>query len=369
MTKIELEGVEKKFLGKKVLDDVSFTVESGDFVSILGAANAGKTTLLRIIAGTLKPDKGRIFFDGEDVTDTPPQKRNVGVIFQSFALYPNMTVYDNIASPLRVGGLSKNDVDKKVMEMASLLKIQELLEKSPYELSGGEAQRVALGRALVKDAAVYLLDEPLTNLDYKLRESMKVELKRILSLKKTTIIYATPSPEEALVLTDKLIFLENGKVIQTGRVKECYANPVNVTAAKRYSTPPMNFLDASVARRNGQTILNVSGKLELDATHLNLPEEESEYTVGIYPYNIYLTRENEEMIEIPSDLELQELAGSEMTVRVRWNDSVLTIYVPYEKILEKKVKVYVNPSDFYIFSKKNGNLITKYKKRQKGDVR
>jgi ABC-type sugar transport system ATPase subunit len=220
VTKIELEGVEKKFLGKKVLDDVSFTVESGDFVSILGAANAGKTTLLRIIAGTLKPDKGRIFFDGEDVTDTPPQKRNVGVIFQSFALYPNMTVYDNIASPLRVGGLSKNDVDKKVMEMASLLKIQELLEKSPYELSGGEAQRVALGRALVKDAAVYLLDEPLTNLDYKLRESMKVELKRILSLKKTTIIYATPSPEEALVLTDKLIFLENGKVIQTGRVKE-----------------------------------------------------------------------------------------------------------------------------------------------------
>jgi ABC-type sugar transport system ATPase subunit len=131
----------------------------------------------------------------------------------------------------------------------------------------------------------------------------------------------------------------------------------------------MNFLDASVARRNGQTILNVSGKLELDATHLNLPEEESEYTVGIYPYNIYLTRENEEMIEIPSDLELQELAGSEMTVMVRWNDSVLTIYVPYEKILEKKVKVYVNPSDFYIFSKKNGNLITKYKKRQKGDVR
>ncbi|MBS7645926.1 MAG: ABC transporter ATP-binding protein [Candidatus Bathyarchaeia archaeon] len=364
MTKIELEGVEKSFLGRKVLDDVSFTVESGAFVSILGAANAGKTTLLRIIAGTLKPDKGRVFFDGKDVTNIPPQKRNVGVIFQSFALYPNMSVYDNIASPLRVGGLPRSEVDKKVMEMASLLRIKELLEKSPYELSGGEAQRVALGRALVKDAAVYLLDEPLTNLDYKLRESMKVELKKILSLKKTTIIYATPSPEEALVLTDKLIFLENGRVIQTGRVKECYENPVNVTAARRYSTPPMNLLDAILMRRNGRAILSVSGKLELDATHLNLPEGETEYIVGVYPYNIYLTREGEGMVEIPSDLELQELAGSEMTIRIKWNDSTLTMYVPYEKILEKKIMVYVNPSDFYIFSKSTGALITKYRRRE-----
>lgn len=361
MTKIELEGIEKKFLGKKVLDDVSFTIESGDFISILGAANAGKTTLLRIIAGTLKPDKGQIFFDGEDVTDLPPQKRNVGVIFQSFALYPNMSVYDNIASPLKAKGFSKDEVDKKVKEMASLLRIQDLLEKSPYELSGGEAQRVALGRALVKDAAVYLLDEPLTNLDYKLRESMKIELKRILSLKKTTIIYATPSPEEALVLTDKLILLENGRIVQTGPVKECYENPVNITAAKRYSTPPMNLIDSKLIQKNGQSILNISGKLELDVTHLSLPKEETEYLVGIYPYNIYLTQEKEGMIGISSDLELQELAGSEMVVRVRWNDSILTIYVPYEKILEKKLTVFIDPSDFYIFNKNTGNLITKYR--------
>lgn len=363
MTKIELEGIEKRFLGRKVLDDVSFTVESGDFVSILGAANAGKTTLLRIIAGTLKPDKGRILFDGEDVTHLPPQKRNVGVIFQSFALYPNLSVYENIASPLEIKGFSRDEIDKKVKEIAALLKIQDLLDKSPYELSGGEAQRVALGRALVKDAAVYLLDEPLTNLDYKLRESMKVELKKILSLKKTTIIYATPSPEEASVLTNKVILLENGKVLQTGPVRECYENPVNIAAAKRYSTPPMNILDAKLVQKNGHSILNIAGKLEIDVTHLNLPKEETEYLVGIYPYNIYLTKEKEEMVGISSYLELQELAGSEMTVRVRWNTSVLTIYVPYEKMLEKEVTVFVDPSDFYIFSKNTGNLITKYKKK------
>lgn len=365
MTKIELEHVHKSFFGKKALDDVSLTIESGDFVSILGDANAGKTTLLRLIAGTLKPDRGKIYFDDKDITDHPPQKRNVGVIFQTFALYPNMSAYGNIASPLRIKGLPKDEVDKRVKEVGSLLKIGDLLEKSPHELSGGEAQRVALARALVKDAAAYLLDEPLTNLDYKLRESMRTELKEILRIKKSTIIYATPSPEEALVLTNRMIFLHEGKVVQTGPVKECYDAPVNITAARHYSVPPMNVMDARVIKKDGKSILNVADRLELDATHLDFFLEEGEYDVGIYPHEIFLDRQRKDMLSIPMDLELQELTGSEMTVRLRWNEWSLTMYVPYEKFLEKKVTVFIDPSDFYIFSKKKGRLVTRYQPRKR----
>jgi len=360
MTKIEVENINKSFLGKKVLDDVSFTVESGDFVSILGAANAGKSTLLRVIAGTLKPDRGKVYFDDKDVTDYPAQKRNVGVIFQTFALYPNMSVYGNIASPLRRKGLPGNEVDKRVKETASILGIGDILEKSPYELSGGQAQRVATARALVKDAAAYLLDEPLTNIDYKLRETMKIELKRVLQIKKSTIIYATPSPEEASVLTNNMIFMDGGKVIQTGPVKECFDAPANIAAAIHYSAPPMNLMDARVTRKDGKSFVSIADRLELDATHMDFLLEEDEYKVGIYPHNLFLSPERKGMLSIPMDLVLQELAGSEMTVRLRWNETGLTMYVPYERFLEKKVTVFIDPSDFYIFSKKTEGLITRY---------
>ncbi|WP_455364709.1 ABC transporter ATP-binding protein [[Eubacterium] cellulosolvens] len=365
MTKIELRKVSKSFFGTKALDNVSFTIRSGDFVSILGSANAGKSTLLRIIAGTVKPDKGEIFFNDVDVTKLPAQKRNVGVIFQTFALYPNMSVYENIASPLRTKKMAKDDIDKRVKETADLLRITDLLEKSPYELSGGEAQRSALARALVKDAAVYLLDEPLTNLDYKLRESMKIELKEILQIKKTTILYATPSPEEALVLTDRMIFLDQGRVTQTGPVKECYKAPVNINAGTHYSSPPMNLIDAKAISKNGKSFLAIEDKLELEATHLNLPSGEQEYVVGVYPHEILLTSEKKDMIKIPVNVELQEFAGSEMTVRLRWNQANLTMYVPYLKSLDEKISVHIDPEDLYIFSKKTGNLILKYKKGKK----
>lgn len=366
MTKIELKSINKSFLGKKALEDISFTVESGDFVSILGPATAGKSTLLRIIAGTLKPEKGKVYFDDKDVTDYPAQKRNVGVIFQTFALYPNMSVYGNIASPLRAKGLPGSEVDKRVKEISSILRIEDLMEKSPYELSGGQAQRVATARALVKDAAAYLLDEPLTNIDYKLRESMKIELKRILEIKKSTIIYATPSPEETSVLTNRMIFLHGGKVVQTGPVKECFDAPANVTAGLHYSSPPMNIMDARVVRKDGKSALNIEGRLELDTTHLDFLLEEDEYKVGIYPYSLFLSPERKGMLSIPMKMELQELAGSEMTVRLRWNETSLTMYVPYERFLEEKVTVFLDPSDFYIFSKKTEGLVTRYRPGRKG---
>ncbi|MFX0145661.1 MAG: ABC transporter ATP-binding protein [Candidatus Hodarchaeota archaeon] len=365
MTKVELKNISKSFHGKRVLDNVSFTIESGEFISILGSANAGKSTLLGVIAGIIKPDNGNIYFDEEDVTEYAPQKRNIGVIFQNFALYPNMSVRKNIESPLQNMNFPENEIEKRVSEIASLLRINDLLNKYPNELSGGEAQRSALARALVKDAAVYLLDEPLTNLDYKLRESMKIELKEILQIKKTTILYATPSPEEALVLTDRMIFLDQGRVAQTGPVKECYKAPVSINAGLHYSSPPMNLFDAKVTSKGGKSFLAIEDKLELEATHLNLPPGEQEYAVGVYPHEILLTSEKKDMIKIPVNVELQEYAGSEMNVRLRWNQANLTMYVPYEKPLDEKITVHIDPKDLYIFSKKTGNLISGYRKEKK----
>jgi glycerol transport system ATP-binding protein len=360
MTKIELENVTKFFGGKKVIDNVSISVESGDRTAILGPDKAGKSTLLSLIAGIEKPDGGRIYFDGKDVTRHPPQKRNVGMLVQTFALYPNLNVYENIASPLRARGLTTEEIDREVKEQAKSLGIDDILHHYPYEISGGECQRVATARALVKKAAVYLLDEPFTNLDYKLKESMRVELKRILDKGKGTIVLATPDPEEALIFAKTLVFLYDGKVLQKGPIEECYSKPVNISVGKYFCKPMMNLIEAPLVRKNKRSVLNISDELQLDVTHLNLPEE---CVVGLRPHNLYLVKEREGMLTISPTLELQENAGSEMIVRMKLNGSSLTMYTPFVKRLkEKSLRIFVDPCDFYIFSKKTGKFITKYQR-------
>lgn len=363
MTKIELKNVTKSFYGKKVLDDISITIKSGDHVTVLGPDKSGKSTLLNIMAGTEKPDRGRIYFDGKDVTEHPPQKRNIGMVFQIFALYPNLNVYENIASPLKAKGLPKKKIDENVKEQAKILGIEGLLHHYPSELSGGESQRVAIARAIVKEATVYMLDEPFTNLDYKLRESMKVELKKILDKKGGTIILATPDPEEALFFSNTLIFLYDGKVLQRGSIEECYSKPANITVGKYFSSPAMNTMNAALIQRKKRSILDISNELKLDVTHLELPEEENGYIVGLRPHNLYLVKEKKDMLTISPTLELQENAGSEMVVKMKLDGLSLTMYTPFVKRLGgKPLRIFVDPCDFYIFSKKTGKLITKYQK-------
>lgn len=317
--------------------------------------------MLRIIAGVERPDRGKVYFDGKDVTKYSPQKRNVGMIFQTFALYPNLSVYENIASPLRVKGLANKEIDKRVKEQAKTLGVDGLLNNFPNELSGGESQRVALARAIVKEATVFMLDEPFTNLDYKLRESMRVELKKILDEKMATIIYATPDPEEAMAVANWLVFLYDGKVLQSGSVEECYSKPANITVGRYFSKPRMNLINANLVQRKKSSILDVSDELKLDVTHLNLPKEESEYVLGLRPHNLYLTEKKKGMLTISPTLELQEIMGSDMIVRMKWDGSSLIMYVPFVKRLkEKSLKIFIDPCDFYIFSRKNGKLITKY---------
>jgi len=362
MVSVRVSSISKAFAGRKILDDVSFEVKDGSFTSILGPVGAGKTTLLRIIAGVEYPDKGSIYFGDKDVTDVPARLRNVSMVYQSFALYPHMTVYENIASPLIIKNLPKQEIDKRVNEVAELLKISHLLNRFPRELSGGEAQRVAIARALAKNADVYLFDEPLTNLDYKIRESMRSELRRIFEELGGTIVYATSDPVDTFAMAQDVVILYGGRVMQTGPVEEVYENPKNIHTSRILARPPMNLLEVELRREGDKLYLDIYGNL-VDVSHLRSFLKEDEYIVGIRPEHISFVDEGgEELIKFPSTVIMTEIEGSESIIHLEWKGIRLVMYYPYIKRLlpGQNVVVGVEPNKLHIFSKETGELISKY---------
>ena len=362
MVSVKVVNASKKFDGKKVLDNVTFEVKDGSFTSILGPVGAGKTTLLRIIAGVEFPDNGSIYFGDKDVTMMPAKERNVAMVYQTFALYPHMKVFDNIASPLAIRGIPKTEIEKRVKEVAELLKIDHLLSRYPRELSGGEAQRVAIARALIKKADVYLFDEPLTNLDYKIRESMRGELRRIFRELGGTIIYAASDPLDTFTMAQYVVILHRGKVLQTGTVEEVYSNPKNVDVSRILARPPMNLIDAELKIRGDKYILDMKG-VEIDVSHLKDLLKEKEYIVGIRPEHLFFpTGEERKVISFPSTVIVTEIEGSESIIHLNWEGYKLMMYYPYIKRLAPGERMIVSAKlkNLYIFSKKNGELIARY---------
>ncbi len=246
MVEVRLERVSKKFGKVYALKDVSLVFPEARFTALLGPSGSGKTTMLYIIAGIYKPTTGRVYFNGKDVTDLPPNLRNVGLVFQNYALYPHMTVYDNIAFPLRLRRLPKRKIDEKVMEVARLLKIEHLLDRYPSQLSGGQQQRVALARALVKEPSVLLLDEPLSNLDALLRLSIRSELKRLQRDLEITTIYVTHDQAEALSMADQVVVINDGVVQQVAPPEQVYWRPRSIFVATFIGSPPTNILKARI---------------------------------------------------------------------------------------------------------------------------
>ncbi len=245
--------------GVRVIDDVSLTFEPASLNVLLGPTLAGKTTIMRLMAGLDQPSSGRLILDGEDVTGTPIRKRSVAMVYQQFINYPSFTVYENIASPLRVAGVAKAEIDKRVREAARVLRLESLLQRMPAQLSGGQQQRTAIARALVKRAGLVLLDEPLANLDYKLREELREELPRIFSRTGAILMYATTEPSEALLLGGSTITLSEGRVTQFGPTSKVYRNPVDIDAARVFSDPPLNELpvvkqDGTSKDRSGRSL-------------------------------------------------------------------------------------------------------------------
>jgi sn-glycerol 3-phosphate transport system ATP-binding protein len=226
----------------RALDTVSFDVENGEFFVLLGPSGCGKSTLLRAISGLEPIDQGKIEIDGKDVTDIHPRDRNIAMIFQNYALYPHFTVRQNIAYPLRVAGLTKAEQASKVAEVADLLELTPYLDRKPAELSGGQRQRVAMGRALVREPALFLMDEPLSNLDAKLRQQMRVELKRLQKKLGITTLYVTHDQVEAMTMADRIMILNAGRIEQVGTPKDVYARPETLFVAAFIGSPPMNFI-------------------------------------------------------------------------------------------------------------------------------
>lgn len=362
MVTVSVKNISKVIAGKTILDDVSFEIKDKTFTSILGPVGAGKTTLLRIIAGVEKPDKGTILFDGEDVTKLPARERNVAMVYQNFALYPHMSVYDNIASPLKIKKMSKNEIDKRVQDVTELLRITHLLNRKPAELSGGECQRVAIARALIKNADIYLFDEPLTNLDYKIREEMRGELRKIFREKGGTILFATSDPLDTFAMAKYVIILHEGKVLQSGTVQEVYSQPKNKTVGRILGRPPMNFIDAELKKADDKIFIDIFGNT-VDVTALKHLLEDQEYVLGIRPDNVFIVKPpTGNFVRFNAKVIVTEIEGSESVIHLDWNGQRIIAYHPYITRLEsgERIEAFVNLSDIYIFKKSTGEFITKY---------
>lgn len=373
MVKIVVENVTKKIGRKTVLDNISFEVESGTITSIVGPAGAGKTTLLKIIAGVEYPDSGRILINGEDVTDLPPKDRDVAMVFQTYALYPHMKVFDNIAFPLRVKKLPENEIKQRVREIAEFLGITHILDRSIYEISGGEAQRTALARALVRRSRIVLLDEPLTNLDYKIREKMRGELKRIAKeIGGATWIYATPDAREALAIASHSIFLYDGKVVQYGTTESVYSSPKNLTVASYFSYPRLNTFECDLVNMiDKYYVRELTGLFRIDVTPIADEFKADRYIVGIRPIDLKLEKTSKNVIGIPAEIKLIESMGSDTVLHLESRltpsskETELDLLYPgvltgYE--MGQRIMIYFDPKDVLIFEKDTERFITNGKK-------
>lgn len=311
MAEVRIEHVSKQFGKTNVLPDVSLTVRDGEFFTIVGPSGCGKSTLLQLLAGLDRPTSGRILFDGEDVTGLEPRERDVALVFQSYALYPHMTVRDNISFPLRVTrrktGLDRPHIEGEVRQVAGLLGLELLLDRWPKELSGGQRQRVALGRALIRKPRLFLLDEPLSNLDAQLRAVMRAELRRLHDRLGTTMIYVTHDQTEAMTLADRVAVLDHGVVQQIGPPQALYDRPSNLFVAKFVGHPAINVLDGEIL--NGRVRIGALGlPLSVAEEGRDRLQNETQVTVGIRPEHV-LVMSGDDAEEVVPNVEGRRVAG------------------------------------------------------------
>jgi glycerol transport system ATP-binding protein len=295
-----------------IISDVSLTLKRGAMNVLLGPTLAGKTTLMRLMAGLDQPTSGRLLLDGKDVTGIHVRKRSVAMVYQQFVNYPSLTVYENIASPLRVARLPKTEIDTRVRHAAALLRLEPMLDRLPAQLSGGQQQRTAIARALVKRADLVLLDEPLANLDYKLREELREQLPPIFAESNAILVYATTEPTEAMLLGGETATLWQGRVTQHGPTSGVYRQPGNLAAARVFSDPPLNELDVT---KRGAFILTAGGRqLPAIGVLVNLPD--GPYRIGFRCDDVSLSGGGPGMLSFPGTVSVTELNGSESFVHV-----------------------------------------------------
>lgn len=351
---LTLENVSRVVNGETHIDNVDITFESGSFNVLLGRTLAGKTSLMRLMAGLDKPDQGRVLMNGVDVTGTPVQQRNISMVYQQFINYPNLSVFENIASPLRIAGTSDAEIKDRVEKIASMLHIEDYLQRYPLELSGGQQQRTAMARALIKESGLILFDEPLVNLDYKLREELRFELRELFKSQNTIAIYASTEPNEALALGGTTTLMHEGRVIQSGPASDVYAKPESIEAAELLSEPPINILQGSV--NNGEVSFGSDKTFSFNQQLRKI--ESGQFKFGMRPHHISLEQVSADDICLEMRVDVAEVSGFETFLHMTDGKMNLVAQLAgvHQFSADQLIKAYLPMHRLFVFDL-DGNMI------------
>jgi len=368
MAYVELKNISKIYDdGTKAVSNVNIQIKDKEFVVLVGPSGCGKTTTLRMIAGLEEISEGELYIDGKLVNSLSPKDRDIAMVFQNYALYPHMNVYDNIAFGLKLRKFNKDEIDKRVKEVADILGLSESLRKKPKSLSGGQRQRVALGRAIVRNPKVFLFDEPLSNLDAKLRVQMRAEISKLHKKLNATIIYVTHDQVEAMTMGDRIVVMESGLVKQTDSPMKIYQNPVNKFVAGFIGTPSMNFIEGKLNFKDSIVFVSKQSKIDIPIMNEQIRNEKNnnkEVILGIRPENILLNNRKEESgryFEFKSRVELIEPLGSQMLIHLFFGEQPMIAEISGMESVdrESEISFYIDLTKVHLFYKENGkNLLS-----------
>ena len=369
MSKIELKHIDKFYGKNHVLKDLNLTIEDGDFMTLLGPSGCGKTTTLRVVSGLEKPQNGFIYMDGKEIVNAaeayyaPPSQRNLNLVFQSYALWPHMTVFENVSFGLKIKKIPSAEIEKMVASALERMQIGQYAKRYPTELSGGQQQRVAIARAIVSEPRLLLLDEPLSNLDAKLRVDMRAELKRLHHETGTTIIYVTHDQVEALTMSTRIALYRKGELVQVAPPLELYDNPVNLYTADFIGNPSINFVKGTAqVEAGGMRVDSPLGQLGFERGDMTEAAPQSgsvDVTIGVRPEQLSISRQADDAHWVEGHVYSGMPAGSETLVSVRVGDTMLTVKELGSTHYASDEPVYLgfNPKKVNVFETKSENLI------------
>lgn len=352
---IKIENLRMEFDGGVVaLDDINMEIQDGEFIALLGPSGCGKSTTLNCIAGLLDATAGKITAGERDITNLPPKNRNIGMVFQSYALYPHLKVIDNIAFPLKQKKVSKEERHEKAREMAKKLQIEHLLDRKPTQLSGGQQQRVAMCRAMVKEPQILLFDEPMSNLDARLKIEIREVIKRLQAESGITSVIVTHDQEEAMAIADRIAILDNGKIQQFDTPYELYQHPANLFVANFMGNPPMNFIDAELAEQGGRQVFRICGQeIGVPGAKAGLLKAAGsrKVKIGVRSHQIKIS-ENGTAQSLPAPVSLVENLGKELLVQAQIGENLVRIsveaserYPEFKKLADEGGQIHLTFSD------------------------
>ena len=352
MSKVVLKDIKKSYDNKKIIiNGVNLDIEDKEFLVLVGASGCGKSTILRMIAGLEEISGGELYIGDKKVNNVHPKDRDIAFVFQSYALYPHMTVYENIAFGLKMRKVKKAEIDRKVKEAAKILDLEELLDRKPKQLSGGQRQRVALGRAIVRNPKVFLMDEPLSNLDAKLRVQMRAEIKKLHEKLQTTFIYVTHDQTEALTMGDRIVVLDKGVIQQVDTPENIYNNPANMFVAGFIGSPQINFVTCPILNN---TLVFGDMKLELPREVMEILSNNKKVVIGIRPEDMINPEGN---IKMGVTVDMTELLGSEKIAYFNIGDSKCCAKLPAKYDLDSNLILNIDSKKMFFFNEKTGERI------------